>query len=76
MNEPIKKYKDGGMSIAVFEHEQTYDDQTKKVYSYVLEKSYKDKEGNWQHTNSLRNTDLLKTANLLIEAYNDTKNQN
>lgn len=49
MAEPIFKIKSGTQSVACFENKYTKEDGTKDVfYSLVIQRSYKDKEGNWQ----------------------------
>ena len=74
---PIRKYKAGSMSLSVFEHTHTTaEDKTFVTESYVLQRSYQDKEGNWNNPNlSLKKTDLPKALSILRRAYDESFNQ-
>jgi hypothetical protein len=61
MSKPIKEYKSGKLSLAVWEK----DYEGKPSFSFSLTKNYKDKEGTWKTTNYLSKTDLFD-AELLI----------
>jgi len=54
----VKKVSVKGVSVAVFENECTKGDQTFTKRSVSLQKSYKDKNGDWQNTNNLSVEDL------------------
>ena len=45
------------------------DGEEYKEYSVSLDRSYKDKNGEWQSTSSLRESDIPKAALLLNQAY-------
>jgi hypothetical protein len=45
------------------------DGRDRDFFTVTIERSYKDKDGNWQHTGSLRRQDLLPMARLLGQAY-------
>jgi hypothetical protein len=64
---PIKKYKLGLISLSAWK--QTSNDKT--FYTFSFQRSYKDKEDNWQQTQQLRLEDLPKLKLLLEEAYKD-----
>ncbi len=65
-NKPEKKFRAGAVTAAIWKN-QTEDG---KEYSTVsFERSYKDKEGEWQTTNSLRVNDLPRAAMVLNKAY-------
>lgn len=66
-NEPIAKFRDRGLTVTIWEN--TNDDD-KKYYSANLTKSYKDDADEWQETTNLNSDDLLRSANLLQQAYN------
>ena len=57
----------GGINVAVWKHknESGYDN-----YSVRIERSYKDKNGDYQSTEYLRDSDLLRTQKLLEQADN------
>jgi len=67
---PIKKLRYGALSVSIWR--DTFKDpkgNSFQVENIVLDRSYKDKHGDWQHTNSLRKDDLLKAAFALQKAY-------
>ena len=65
-NAPEKKFKAGAVTATVWKN-KTEDD---KEYSTVsFERSYKDKNGEWQKTSSLRVNDLPKAAMVISKAY-------
>ncbi len=68
-NKPERKIRSGAISATVWQNEQ--DGPTGKVvYKTVsFERSYKDKNGQWQSTNKLRTTDIPKAVLVLSKAY-------
>jgi hypothetical protein len=58
MSSLVKKVSVKGISVAVFENECTKGDQTFTKRSVSLQKSYKDKNGDWQNTSSIAAEDL------------------
>ncbi len=66
-NKPVKSFKAGVLSLNVWENGIG----TEKIKSYSFQRSYKDKEDKWAHTQSLRTSDLPKLMVLLEEAYKD-----
>jgi len=63
---PEKKFRAGAVTATIWKN-QTEDN---KEYSTVsFERSYKDKNGEWKTTNSLRVNDLPKAAMVLNKAY-------
>lgn len=66
-NKPLKIYKAGAISLSLWENE-TKDGNFK---SFTLSRAYKDKDDNWQHTQSLKVADLPKLKVLLDQAYTD-----
>ena len=64
---PEKKFKAGGITATIWCNEAK--GESKSYHSIVLEKSYKDKEGNWQTTSSLMSNDLPKAQLVLAKAY-------
>lgn len=67
MNKPEKKFTTGAVSATVWNNEAP--DGKGTYQSIKLERSYQDKEGNWQTTASLRINDLPKASLLLQKAY-------
>ena len=60
MASPVKEYSLGHCKAAVFKSEQ-YDS-----YSVKLQKSYKDKQGNWKNTEYFNLPDLRDLHNLVL----------
>ena len=65
-----KKFKAGAVTAAVWANEMN-DRQGNKfsVYTVVFERSYKDRDGNWKSTNSLRVNDIPKVKLVAQEDY-------
>lgn len=63
---PVAKFAGtGGLSVAVWKHksESGYDN-----YSVRMDRSYKDQQGDYQSTDFLRDSDLLRAQKLLEQA--------
>ena len=80
----IKLRGDGGFSVAVFADNKKRDDGTEYIsYSAILQKSWKDKNGQWQQQsvsmfdNNVAGTAtlLLKTASALLDLRNNVAQQ-
>lgn len=67
-NKPVAELRDGGLKIAIFENPKKDGDGVR--YSGKLTRSYVDQQGEWHETNYFSGSELLRAANLLIEAYN------
>lgn len=68
-NMPEKKFRAGLITATVWRNVGKNPEGDKVEFKSVsLEKSYKDKEGNWQKTNSLNVNDLHKVILVLQEA--------
>ncbi len=69
-NSPEKKFRASPMSATIWANEViSADGQTNVFRTINLERTYKDKEGNWRKTNSLRVNDLPKAILVLNKAY-------
>ncbi len=64
-NLPEKKFRAGAIAVTIWRNET----EKGSFNSVQLDRSYKDKQDNWQKTNSLRVNDLPKAALLLNKAY-------
>jgi hypothetical protein len=70
MNRPEKKFKAGAVSATIWANSGQNGKGEETSYSTIsLDRSYKDKEDKWQHTNSMRLHDLPKAALVLTKAY-------
>ncbi|MBR9690320.1 hypothetical protein GOV08_01410 [Candidatus Woesearchaeota archaeon] len=70
-NVPEKKFRAGAISATLWKNHGVRDGETTEYTTVSFERSYKDKEGNWQTTNSLRINDLPKAAVVLQKAYEE-----
>jgi hypothetical protein len=69
-NMPEKKFRAGGISVTVWKNVGHGSQGEPIEYQTVsIERAYKDKKGEWQHTNSLRVNDLPKAGIALQRAY-------
>lgn len=66
---PIKSLRAGALQVAIWENENVIDGTARKFQTASFERRYKDRNGQWQSTNSLRVNDLPKAAMLLSKAY-------
>lgn len=68
--QPEQKFKAGPISATVWVNQGTDNEGKQTSYRTVsFERSYLDKEGNWQTTNSLRVGDIPKAVLVLNKAY-------
>ena len=67
---PDNKFKAWAVTATVWANEMR-DKQGKRfsVYTVAFERSYKDRDGNWKSTNSLRVNDIPKLQLVAQEAY-------
>jgi hypothetical protein len=67
---PVKSLKSGAIQVTIWENENLTPDGKVQLYKTVtFERRYKDKNGEWKSTNSLKANDLPKAALLLSKAY-------
>ena len=66
---PEKKIRAGALSATIWRNEGKKEGQVSTYYTVSIERSFKDKAGEWKHTASLRQDDLPKVTLLLQEAY-------
>ena len=69
-NAPEKKFRAGAISATVWQNEGQLRDGKLSSYNTIsFERGYKDKEGNWKSTSSLRIADIPKAVVVLNKAY-------
>lgn len=70
-NKPIVKRQLGNISVSVFPHEvQTASGNMFTAKNFVLQKSWKDKDGNWQDQSiTLKSREILAVQKALDEAF-------
>lgn len=69
-NFPEKKFKAGSISVTVWHNKTQKQNGEEGDYQTIsIERSYMDKDGKWQTTNSLRTNDVPKAIVALQKAY-------
>mgnify|MGYP006297724397 FL=1 len=69
-NTPEKKFRAAPVTATIWVNEvKTKDGDVRSFRTISLERSYKDKEGNWHNTGSMRVNDLPKAVLVLNKAY-------
>ena len=69
-NKPEKTFRASPIAATIWVNEASSKDGEKAFYRTIsLERSFKDKEGSWQKTSSLRTNDLPKAILVLNKAY-------
>lgn len=66
---PIKRICVGAISASIFMNKVKMNGQEVDSPSVQLQRAYKDRSGNWQHTGSLNQNDLPKAVLALQKAY-------
>lgn len=69
MAQPEKRFKVGAVTASVFANEVAGKNGTATLKSVSLQRAYKDKEGNFQHTTSFKESDIPKAILALSKAY-------
>ncbi len=69
MNKPIKKISAGNVQASIWQNQVQVNGALKDFFSVSVERSYKDKAGNWKNTSSLTVADIPKAQLVLAEAY-------
>lgn len=64
-NPPVLKLIDGQLQAAIWAKQGNYG----MAYSVTLQKSYKDQQDQWQHTEFLASNELLTASQLLTRAH-------
>ncbi len=69
-NTPEKKYSAGAMQASIWVNEaKNKEGQEIEFRTVTVQRSYKDKSDEWQHTNTLRVADIPKAMLVLGKAY-------
>ncbi|MCY3868773.1 MAG: hypothetical protein OXG87_04395 [Gemmatimonadetes bacterium] len=69
MAQPEITFRHGLCSASIFENEYKRGEESFTVRTVSFQRSYLDKEGNWQSTNSLKVNDIPKAVLVLNKAY-------
>ena len=68
-SQPEKKFRAGAISATIWANSGKKDEKSYEFKTISLERSYKDKEDQWQNTKSFRVADLPKVQLVLDKAY-------
>ncbi len=69
-NTPEKKFRASPITATIWANEvKTHDGEQRLFRTISMERSYKDKDGVWKTTNSLRTSDLPKAVLVLNKCY-------
>lgn len=69
MNKPEKKFRAGAISATIWKNVGEKNGAEYAFNTITLGRSYKDKDGQWKTSGSLRLTDLPRAALVLNKAY-------
>ncbi len=69
MEKPEKKFVAGAISATIWENTTEREGKQVSYRTISLTRSYKNKDGKWQQTNSFRTTDIPKALLVLNKAY-------
>ena len=69
MGKPVKSFRAGAVEAAIFENERTVGGKKLKMSNVVFRRSYKDKDGNWQNSDSFGVNDIPKLRLVLDRTY-------
>lgn len=69
MAQPAITFRHGPCSTSIFENEYKRGEESFTLRTVSFQRSYLDKEGNWQTTNSLKVNDIPKAVLVLNKAY-------
>ena len=69
MNKPEKVFRSGPIQATIWSNASEQDGKTFDYRTVSLERTYKDKNGAWQKTNSFRVTDLPRAELVLRKSY-------
>ncbi|RMF05155.1 hypothetical protein D6764_05410 [Candidatus Woesearchaeota archaeon] len=68
-SKPEMRFKAGSITATIWKNEQETGEKRFSYYTVSLDRNYRDKNGSWQKTNSMRINDLPKAALVLNKAY-------
>lgn len=69
MDKPEKRFRAGAISATVWKNQTQTKEGNREFRTISLQRGYKDKDGKWQNTPTMRINDLPKAAVVLNKAY-------
>ena len=69
-NKPVKRFQAGRITASVWRNVRKMDNgEDATMFSMTLDKRYRDKDGNWQGSNSLHVNEIPRAVFVLNKAY-------
>lgn len=68
-NMPEKKFKSGAVCATIWPNKMTKNNKEIEFKTVALDRNYKDREGNWKSTSTLRTNDIADAELVLRKAY-------
>lgn len=68
-NKPEKKFRAGAVTATVWKNTGKINGKETEYHTVSLERNYKDKDGNWQSTGSMRVNDMPNAQLVLSKTY-------
>ncbi len=69
MNQPVKKFRAGQVSAAIWENQTTVNGRQVTMLKTTIERRYKDKDGNWKSSNSFGRNEIQLARHVLQQAF-------
>ena len=66
---PVKTFKAGAVRASVFENQQQAEGRSFVTHRVAVDRSYRDRDGNWQTTNSYSGLEIAKAILVLQKAF-------
>jgi hypothetical protein len=66
---PVQVFACGAVKAAIWADSRVMDNEVVEVHSIKFDRSYKDKDDQWKHTDTFNAEDLPKVAVVALEAY-------
>lgn len=61
-DKPVGKVRSGRITISIWKNQKEKPDGKREYYTFTIQKSYKDKKGDWHNINSFLMSDLSDIA--------------
>ena len=69
MTQPVQRFKAGGCVASIFANEVARGEESMTLHTVVLQRVYKDSDGTFKYTTSLKANDVPKAILALVKAY-------
>ncbi len=68
-NQPVKKFRAGGVTATIWRNDVQQDGQTVVRHSVTVQKRYRDRDGSWKDSSSFFVNDLPRLELVVRKAY-------